>query len=403
MSFAQGSKSETAAGGASPGRGLRVLHLNSLLKGGGTDDRSVRTAHALLALGHQVWLAGPPKREFSAIADSLGLPFHPVRSGPLKLPLILSTARFLRRERIQILHARHGRDYWPAVFAARLSGMRPRVVLSRHLAKSPGSWASRRFLLGQCDAMVAVSRFVAQVLREGHADPASDNPERHFRPAMRGDFSKIQVVYGGFDMQRFHPRDALAQRQSWGLNPGDYAFAVVGGYALPRGKGQREFLRAAARIRGQVPNARFLIIGRGSLRETLEADIAQLGLQGVAWLTPYCHDMPEAMNALDCLVLPQVGTEAIPGVVCEAHACGKPVIASDLDGIPEAFEVAGYGQLVERGSIEALAGAMKTWAGNPALELETRRELHRRTAAVFSLEQAALNLSALYERLLNNS
>ena len=37
--------------------------------------------------------------------------------------------------------------------------------------------------------------------------------------------------------------------------------------------------------------------------------------------------MPAAMNALDCLVLPQAGTEAIPGVICEAHACGKPVMA----------------------------------------------------------------------------
>ena len=39
--------------------GLRILHLNSMLKGGGTDDRSVRTAHALMQLGHDVSMAGP--------------------------------------------------------------------------------------------------------------------------------------------------------------------------------------------------------------------------------------------------------------------------------------------------------------------------------------------------------
>lgn len=379
---------------------MRILHLNSLLKGGGTDDRSVRIAHALIGLGYKVWLAGPAGREFSTIAESLGLPFHPLEPGPLKTKLILGTARFLRQERIQVLHARHGRDYWPAVFAAWLSGVRPRVVLSRHLAKSPGSWASRRFLLGQCDAMVAVSHFVAKVLREGHADPTSDNPERHYRPPMRGDLSKIHVVYGGFDMRRFQPREALAQRQAWGLKPGDYAFAVVGGYALPRGKGQREYLQAAARVQVELPNARFLVIGRGNMKQILEQDIARLGLQGVAWLTPYCHDMPEAMNAINCLVLPQVGTEAIPGVVCEAHACGKPVIASDLDGIPEAFAVAGYGQLVERGSVGELAAAMKTWAGKPALDLAARQSMHRKVEEVFSLERAARNLGTLYEELL---
>jgi len=381
---------------------LRVLHLNSLLRGGGTDDRSVRIAHSLLQLGHQICMAGPDGHEFSKIVRELGIPFQAIPArGLLKLPFIIHTARAIRRHQSQIIHARHGRDYWPAVFAARLSGLRPRIALSRHLAKSPSSWVSRRFLLGQCDAMVAVSEFVAKVLREGDADPKSDNPERHCRPPMAGNHSKIHVVYGGFDMQRFKPTDAAAQRHAWGLQPEHYAFAVVGGYPLPRGKGQPEFLQAAARIHRQVPAARFLIVGRGRMKEMLEADIARLGLEGKAWLTPYCHDMPAAMNAIDCLVLPQVGTEAIPGVVCEAHACGKPVIASDLDGIPEAFAAAGYGQLVERGNVEALAAAMQAWAARPPLNSEVREQLHNKVAEVFSLERAAQSLADLYRKLLS--
>src|SRR5262245_5700088 len=147
-------------------------------------------------------MAGPVGRELASGVEQIEIPFCtlPV-GGPRKLPLILRTARSIRAERIQILHARHGRDYWPAVLAAKLSGMHPKVVLSRHLAKCPGSWFSRQFLLSQCDAMLAVSKFVAEVLRQGHADPASDNPERHWRAPMRGDFSKIHVVYGGFDME----------------------------------------------------------------------------------------------------------------------------------------------------------------------------------------------------------
>jgi glycosyltransferase involved in cell wall biosynthesis len=323
----------------------------------------------------------------------------PLSNGPLRIPLIWSAARFLRQHRIEIIHARHGRDYWPAILAARLSGCRPRVVLSRHLAKSPGSWASRHFLLSQCDALVGVSHFTAQVLREGHSDPESDNPERHYRAPMKGDLRKIHVVYGGFDMERFRPARAEAQRQAWGLTPSNYAFAVVGGYALPRGKGQPEFLRAAALIHQQTPQARFLVIGRGNMKEMLEDEIRRLGLEGVAWLTPYSHDMPAAMNAIDCLVLPQTGTEAIPGVVCEAHACGKPVIASDLDGIPEAFGVAAYGRLVERGSIPALAEAMKHWATQKPLEMAARLEMHQKVASQFSLERAAAELSKLYRSL----
>ena len=374
---------------------LRVLHLNSLLTGGGTDDRSVRIAHAVGKLGHKVWMGGPAGREYSKIAQELGITFEPLPIGPLKLPLILHTARFLRRERMQIIHARHGRDYWPAILAARLSGVRSKIVLSRHLAKSPGSWVSRRFLLSQCDALVAVSQFVAKVLREGHSDPQSDNPERHYRPPMLGDHSKIRVVYGGFDMSRFKPADASAQRKAWGLEPQHYAFGVVGGYTLPRGKGQPEFLRAAAKIRAEAPNARFLIIGRGNLKPRLEAMIQELGLEGAAWLTPYCSDMAAGMNALDCMVLPQVGTEALAGVVIEAHACGKPVIASDLDGIPEAFVVS-HGQLVRPGSVDDLGQAMAEWSRKPSLPDTERWEMHKRVAERFSLERAARDLAALY-------
>jgi glycosyltransferase involved in cell wall biosynthesis len=214
---------------------------------------------------------------------------------------------------------------------------------------------------------------------------------------MRGDLSKIHVVYGGFDMERFQPADATAQRQAWGLGPSDYAFGVVGGYSLPRGKGQPEFLKAAARIRAAVPHARFLIIGSGNMKEMLKAQIVELGLQQAAWLTPYCRDMATGMNALDCLVLPQVGTEAIPGVICEAQACGKPVIATDLDGIPEAFAVGSYGTLVNKGSIEELASAMADWARKPQLDMIARLNLHTRVAERFSLRRAALDLSELYE------
>ena len=71
------------------------------------------------------------------------------------------------------------------------------------------------------------------------------------------------------------------------------------------------------------------------------------------------------MNAIDCLVHPQIGTEALGLVICEAHACGKPVIASALDGIPEAFRAGNYGRLVPPEDIAALADA-DGGAGEPA-------------------------------------
>lgn len=376
---------------------MRILQLNSLLTGGGTDDQCVKLAAGLCQMGQTVCLAGPDGREFSRIARDLGVPFQATPpEGPLKLRFILSAAHLIQREHIQIVHGHHGRDIWPTLLATRLSGRRPKIVLTRHLAKIPSSWLSRQCLLSQCDALIAVSHFVAKVLREGVYEPDSPEPERRARPPLRGDYSKIQVIYGGIDTSRFRPLDAAAQRQAWGLGPENFAFGVVGGYYLPRGKGQREFLRAAAQVQALIPQARFLIIGRGNLREVLESDIAQLGLKGKAWLTPYCQDMPAAMNALDCLVHPQVGTEAFPGVVLEAFACGKPVIASALDGIPEAFAAGNYGRLVPPEDVAALAAAMREQVRQlPAARSESER-LHRLVAERFSFQTMATAVAQLY-------
>lgn len=376
-----------------------------MLKGGGTDDQCVKLAQALGALGQQVWIAGPAGREFSRIIQTLAVPFHPTPPEGLgKFRFIRSAARFIREQKIQILHGHHGRDLWPTILAAKLSGARPKIVLTRHLAKSPSSWASRNFLLGQCDALIAVSEFVARVLREGVYEPDSPNPERRARPPLRGDHSKIHVIHGGIDTTRFTPwpRDdarAQAQRAEWGLLENQFAFGVVGGFDLPRGKGQREFLEAAARLQPRAPNARFLLIGRGNMEEILSQDIARLGLKNTARLTGHCTSMPQAMNALDCLVHPQVGTEAFPGVVLEAFACGQPIIASNLDGIPEAFEIGGCGRLVLPEDIAGLADAMRVQLSLPPPGATERERLHAAVERKFSLAVCACAHVALYANL----
>jgi glycosyltransferase involved in cell wall biosynthesis len=173
----------------------------------------------------------------------------------------------------------------------------------------------------------------------------------------------------------------------------------VGGFDLPRGKGQREFLAAAARIHKDVPNARFLIVGRGTMAATLQGDIERLGLGGKARLTGHVSDMPQLMNAIDCLVHPQIGTEALGLVICEAHACGKPVIASALDGIPEAFAAGACGRLVAPENVEELAQAMKFQAGQPRPSPAQAAQLHSRVAEKFSLAIMAESTQRLYTSL----
>lgn len=390
-----GATADAAALNAPP---LRILQVNSVLTAGGTDEQCVRTVEVLRELGQQVWLAGPSDSSFNRRIGANGLWSDPALR-PHKFRFAWQVARRIRQCRPHIVHAHHGRDYWPAILAVWLSGERPRIVLSRHLAKRPGSPGSHYFLLYCCDAVVAVSAFVARVLREGVYEPAARDPERRSRPPLFGDTSKIVVVHPGIDTGVFRPMPDSPLRAAWNLEPSHFAFAVAGIYDKPRGKGQREFLEAAARVHASIPHARFLLIGRGSLAETLRDDIARLGLTGKAWLTPYCHDMPQAMNAIDCLVHPAVGTEAFPLVVSEAQACGRPVIGSDLDGIPETICEPSSGALFPPGSVPALAGQMLHWARQPRWDAARREALHRAVEARLSLRAAGERLLQLYLRL----
>jgi glycosyltransferase involved in cell wall biosynthesis len=105
------------------------------------------------------------------------------------------------------------------------------------------------------------------------------------------------------------------------------------------------------------------------------------------------------MNALDCLVHPQVGTEAFPGVVLEAFACGKPVIASALDGIPEAFAAGNYGRLTPPEDVAALAAAMSEQVRQPAVAPSESERLHRLVAERFSFQTMAAAVERLYQSL----
>ncbi len=383
------------------GPAIPSLHINSMLHGGGTDGQCAALVSGLVQLGHPAQVAGPAGRAFAAQLQARGIPFAPMPpEGPLKTWFILHAARLARRHRVRIVHAHHGRDFWPAVFASWLSGLRPKIVITRHLAKSAGSGFTRTFLLNRCDAVVAVSEFVAKVLSEGVWEPDSPEAERRSRPPLRGDKSRIHVIHGGIDTARFRPVDSLEARRRWDLGPEDYVFALVGTYDRPRGKGQREFLRAAARVVPRRANARFLVVGQGNLREVLEADIASLGLAGKARLVPYTEDMPGLMNAIDCLAHPQVGTEAFGLVVLEAFACGRPVIASALDGIPEAFAVGRFGRLVRPGDVDELAAAMLEQSAQARLDMAARMKLHEVVDRDYSVLATARRMVQLYRSLL---
>ena len=375
----------------------RVIMLNSRLRGGGTDTQSLALAQGLIEQGWEVETAGPETAPLSASVPAL-------RPIPKFRPLqILSLASLLRRSRARIVHAHHGDDYWTALLASRLVQPRPLVVFSRHLAKSPRSPLSRKHLFAQADTVIAVSSFVAQVLREGHRDPASPVAERHHRPPCRIDPRRLHVIHTGIDTKIFRPRNRAftdSVRRVLGLARGDTVFGVVGGFDLPVGKGQRVFVRAARDVVRRLPKSKFLLAGIGTLAPTLQEDVRHYGLEDRVLFIGHQPDPVALHHALDILVHPQIATEAFPSVVLEAHACGRPVIASRLDGIPEAWAIGRLGHLVPAGDAAELAATMIGQAEHPAPSEPERAAAHARVEAEASLPVQARKVADLYRRLM---
>jgi glycosyltransferase involved in cell wall biosynthesis len=360
---------------------LHILQVNSLFHGGGIDSQTLELGVQLAGLGNRVVIAAPDHstwRELERPVD--GVTVAKIAGG--KAAWVLGLRRLIRAHRIDVVHAHYGRDNWVACIAARSGGAA--AVISRHLM-TPLSTGSAAWLLQLAD-VTAASKAVYRVL-EG---------------SMRGPRSHLHLLYGGIDTLRFAPDSAAgrALRQKLGWDAGHVVFALVGSAHPPGGKGQIEFAEAAAVVLRQLPQARFLSVGDGRLQDELRRRAEALGIGGCVAVLPFQHDVAPVFGAIDVLVHPAVGSEALGLVLWEAMACAKPVVASRLDGIPEAFVEGVHGLLVPPGDIPALAVAMLALGTDAALRQRFGSAGRSHVEALFSSRHYAERTQSLYRAIL---
>ncbi|HEX8940922.1 MAG TPA: glycosyltransferase, partial [Candidatus Limnocylindrales bacterium] len=126
---------------------------------------------------------------------------------------------------------------------------------------------------------------------------------------------------------------------------------------LEHEKGHPTLLDAWPTVLRAVPDASLLVVGEGSQREALEAQAEALGITSRVVFTGRRDDMPEVTAALDVAVLPSY-REAQGLTILEAMALGRPVVASQVGGIPEMIEDGATGLLVPPHDADALAAAI---------------------------------------------
>ncbi|HKM84427.1 MAG TPA: glycosyltransferase family 4 protein [Candidatus Acidoferrum sp.] len=168
---------------------------------------------------------------------------------------------------------------------------------------------------------------------------------------------KVFLIPNGVDPERFTPVSREQARTKLGL-PLESPIVVSVGALIPS-KGHLRLIRAFAQIAPRHPGLQLYILGEGRLHSDLEALVSELGLQHSVHLMGRQSNavLPQWFCAAEasCLISEREGW---PNVVTESLACGTPVVATRVGGIPEILKSPEMGILVEN-SVESVAGGIE--------------------------------------------
>ena len=331
--------------------------------------------------GVEITVATSPSRQWAERLADAGIPYEPI---PMKRAwdprAVWKLAHVVRRRRIDVIHAHKGRARTLALLAGVL-GSRPALVLNRGVSFPLTRWNRLGYTSRRVHAIVAVCEAIKRDL------VASGVPA-----------DKVEVIYSGTDVTRFRPDvDGSAIRQELGLTPDQFLVTQVG---VRSWRGWHDVLDAIARVARIDDRARVLFVGAPAPRVPEVLDRArERGVGGRVFVFGHRDDVPQILAASDVVVDASWAGLGLTGSLREALACGRPVIGTNLAGMPELIEDGHTGLLVPPRDPDALAQAIVKLAQDAPWREELGRAGRARVEARFSLTAKLDATEALYRRL----
>jgi glycosyltransferase involved in cell wall biosynthesis len=363
-------------------RPARVCFLIDELAAAGTETQLlalIRRLDRRRVLPYLVLLRGD--RPASRALEPDCCPVLRLGVGSLKSPLTLVRAarfaRFLRRERIDVVQAYFHDSSCFGVPVAWLAGV-PHRLRTRN---NTGHWVRPLHrLLGR-----ALNRWTTGSIANCEAARRSLLADERPRP------ETVFVLENGVDLERFlalPPPNPVAGR------------VTVGAVAnLRRVKGLDVLVRAAHWLSGVYPRVTFRVAGEGEQRGELEAAVRAAGLAGRFELPGATDDVPGFLAGLDVAVLPS-RAEGMSNALLEYMAAGRPVVASAVGATPDLIADGRHGLLVPPGDEVALARALARLLGEPGLAARVGAAARRRARERYGREAMVRRFEEFYTRLL---
>ena len=296
--------------------------------------------------------------------------------------------KVLEAKKTDVLHM-HG---YGATTFGRLCAWRMGIpaILHEHANHGDTPWFQKmadRVLAPHTDLAIAVSESTAEFTIRARLMPAE----------------RTKVVYLGAPLDEFaRARSAgeiAAARTAMGIAAGTVAVGTI--TRLMSAKGNRYLIEAAPAIFERVSNARIFIVGEGELQNALEEQARALGLGDRIVFTGFTRDVAAALSAFDVVVFPSLW-EGTPLTMFEALAMGKPIVATDADGLVDVLTDRRDAIVVPKADAARLAEAVCRLIERPAMAAELAAEA-RKTGARYDIAAFVRKMERLYLLLHENS
>ncbi len=383
--FALGPSAAPPAAAQNAVQTVRVLHLINGEHYSGAERVQDLLAKQLPQFGYEVGFACVKPFRFAIARETTSAPLVelPMR-GRFDLRVVKKLVRLIEDENYALVHAHTPRT----ALIGRIAAKRAGVPLIYHV-HSPAGHDSTRQLLNAFNALVEWHS-----LREADRLIAVSPSLERYMVARGFRADRVVCVPNGVPSAVF-PVDRTPPIGTW----------TLGTVALfrPR-KGTEVLLEALAALRSWGVDVRLRAVGGF---ETLAYETAILGLAdrlGVAsavdWIG-FTRDVNAELAKIDLFVLPSLFGEGLPMVVLEAMAAGVPVVATRVDGVPEAVSHRETGLLVDPDSVSQLASAIRQFIDGQLDYTTMSRYGRERHAARFSDTAMARNVAEVYRQVLD--
>ncbi|MBF0331934.1 MAG: glycosyltransferase family 4 protein [Candidatus Omnitrophica bacterium] len=264
---------------------------------------------------------------------------NPVRD----LCALIELAAFIKKNKIGIVHTHSSKAGVLGRMAARIAGVR-RIVHTVH----GWSFHERQSAAFRWLAILiekALARWTDTLIVVSCAD---EHKGRGAGIVPRGTYALVRC---SFNAQAFSGSAHQMCRQALGFSEKDIVLGMVACFK-PQ-KAPLDFVKFATAVKEKLPQARFILVGDGVLKEAIMQQIRMAGLGKDFILTGWRQDMPEVLSVMDVFVLTSLW-EGLPISVFEAMASRVPVVATDTGGIRDVVIDGKTGFLVEPGDVTGL-------------------------------------------------